>query len=705
MDTRRLLLFLLLSFSFVMIWTRIFPPPVPPKPTEQPDQAIATLEEEPADTPSDSNADNATATAADAPGIVTYESRRVTLGSTAVNSGYAFEVELSSMGACITSVRLADPRMNDLEHRDEQVKVLGNNLSDHATFRTSVAEIDRQLNEDQPGMNLESVDWKLQSIETDAVVFTYTSPNGALEVEKGFRIQRLKEDQEAPLRTDTAAYTIECRLQVRNRSAQEQPVQYDLTGPCGVILENAEHTRKYRDIKLEFLEGGDSDVFSASEVQSLWQEARQSTATEEAAADFVRQGEEKWTQPVRYAGVDVQFFAALLVPHDDRPIEQQVATPQIDAIWPVLVEADRNSSLADVTFQMRSRIKNLQPAGQQGDTLNHGYSLFVGPKHGSLLDPPPLQAEKVLDYGSWFGFIARGMHSILSMLHGIGMPYWLAIISLTVIVRCCLFPLSRKQAISAARMKELQPKINELKLKYGEDKEKMAKAQMELWRKYDINPLGGCLPLFFQFPVFIGLYTCLNTAVDLRLSEFLWIDNLAAPDALFRMPFALPYLGSDFNILPCINVVLFLIQQKLFMPPPTDEQQEMQHKMMNMMTVFFAAMFWHVPAGLCIYFVASSLWSIGERKLLSSDTIKGKGATAEPNDSDASGTNGKPHRKKDRDDTSDPNRKKGFFERLMEAAEQAKEQAEQDRGKGGRGTARKSSGKDGKGKGSKGRKR
>ena len=103
--------------------------------------------------------------------------------------------------------------------------------------------------------------------------------------------------------------------------------------------------------------------------------------------------------------------------------------------------------------------------------------------------------------------------------------------------------------------------------------------------------------------------------------------------------------------------------------------------------------------------MASSLWSIGERKLLSSDTIKGKGELAERNDSDVSDTNGKPHRKKDRDDAPDPNRKRGFFERLMEAAEQAKEQAEQDRGKGGRGTARKSPGKGGKGKGSKGRKR
>lgn len=111
-------------------------------------------------------------------------------------------------------------------------------------------------------------------------------------------------------------------------------------------------------------------------------------------------------------------------------------------------------------------------------------------------------------------------------------------------------------------MKELQPKLTELKAKYADDREKLAKAQMELWRKHKINPIGGCLPLFLQMPIFIGLYTALNSAVDLRLQKLLWIKNLAGPDALFRLPFNVPYLGYDFSVLPLCTVGLFLTQQK-----------------------------------------------------------------------------------------------------------------------------------------------
>jgi YidC/Oxa1 family membrane protein insertase len=99
-----------------------------------------------------------------------------------------------------------------------------------------------------------------------------------------------------------------------------------------------------------------------------------------------------------------------------------------------------------------------------------------------------------------------------------------------------MYPISRKQAAGAKKMKELQPKIAELKKKYAGDKEKMARAQMELFGKHNYNPMSGCLPMFLQLPIFIGLYQGLNNSVNLRLAPFLWFDNLAAPDALFNMP-------------------------------------------------------------------------------------------------------------------------------------------------------------------------
>lgn len=703
METRRLLLFLFVSFGFVLIWQNFIvdklPNPVQQPAAQQPaeeaqdnvaaEDESATAEADPEDS-ADEAASNDQTTPAEsddpqAPELVAHDRQEIVLGSDNTDDNYAIQATFSTEGASITSVRLADPRMRDLTNREQQVQVLGNNRTDHQTFSTTLDAIDEQLAKHSPGMRLESVDWAIRETQQDAVTFAYVAPDKSVEVEKTYRIHPLSSSEggkNEAYHQDAVAYTIDCELVVRNLSKEAQEVRYEILGPCGVVLENIEHTRKYRDLKLEFLEDRSSAVFSASEVQSTWLEERRKLprASEQEISEQVSEGDEKWIEPIRYAGVDVQFFAALISPVDGRPASEQISDQWIERVWPVLLREERKTTLADITFRMASAPRTLQPTGQDDDSLKHDYSLFVGPKHGALLDPPPFEAKKVLDYGSYFGFIARAMHSVLSFLYGLGMPYWLAIISLTVMVRCCLFPLSRKQAISAARMKELQPKIAELKVKYEGDKEKLAKAQMELWRKYNINPLGGCLPLFFQLPVFIGLYTCLNTAVDLRLSSFLWIDNLAAPDALFRMPIALPFLGQDFNVLPCVNVVLFLVQQKLFMPPPTDEQQEMQHKMMNVMTFVFAFMFWHVPAGLCIYFVASSLWSIGERKLLGSDVLTKNVKLEEPEESDT-GRSGK-HGKKQKE-AQDPNRPKGFMERLMEAAEQAKAQAEQNKGGGG----------------------
>ncbi len=312
----------------------------------------------------------------------------------------------------------------------------------------------------------------------------------------------------------------------------------------------------------------------------------------------------------------------LIAPLDDRPdeVRSNSATKWIERTFPVLIWADPvEPRKSDISIRMASNPVELNPKGD-GDSVTHKFAFFVGPKRSELLDQAPMSAGQVLNYGM-FGFVARGMHYLLGTFYTFGMPYFLAIISLTVLVRGCMFPISRKQAISAARMKELQPKLTELKAKYADDREKLAKAQMELWRKHKINPIGGCLPLFLQMPIFIGLYTALNSAVDLRLQKLLWIDNLAAPDALFRLPFSLPYLGFDFSLLPLCTVGLFLTQQKMFMPPATDEQQEAQYKMMNMMTLFMGAMFWHQPAGLCIYFIASSLWSIAERKLLGTGSM------------------------------------------------------------------------------------
>lgn len=179
-------------------------------------------------------------------------------------------------------------------------------------------------------------------------------------------------------------------------------------------------------------------------------------------------------------------------------------------------------------------------------------------------------------------------------------------------------PISKHQAANAAKMKVLQPKMlakqKELEAKYGKNTEEYMKAAQELSKEQLGLMMSGCLPVFLQLPIFIALYRAIGSSIELRMEPFLWFENLASPDALFKLPFVVPWFGwTHFNLLPCISTGLMFIHQKLTMPPPSNEEQAQQQKMMSYMMIFMGAMFFRVPSGLCLYFIATNIWSMTER--------------------------------------------------------------------------------------------
>lgn len=233
--------------------------------------------------------------------------------------------------------------------------------------------------------------------------------------------------------------------------------------------------------------------------------------------------------------------------------------------------------------------------------------------------------------GTWAVIkVTNLMHLILWALHTYVMPWsWgVCILLLTVMVRGVMFPFSRKQALMSIRMQQLQPEIKKLQEKYKDDRQGLGMAQMELYKKHGVSPMGSCWTIVFQLPIFMGLYYALQQSILFRLAPFLWIRNLSAPDMLLEWGQSIPwisrpdsygsffYLGPFLNLLPVIVAGFMYVQQKMFTPPPADEQQEAQQKMMKFMTVFFGLMFYKLASGLCLYYIASSLWSLAERKLL-----------------------------------------------------------------------------------------
>jgi YidC/Oxa1 family membrane protein insertase len=326
-------------------------------------------------------------------------------------------------------------------------------------------------------------------------------------------------------------------------------------------------------------------------------------------------------------------------------------------LWAGSVNAGSASRpfLADITVRVNSEIVELKP----GETRAHRFMLYQGPVKTMLLgqftgdkavDPAlverytdTLHLNTLTDYRSAgiFGSISQAirftdliiactklMHWLLNWLLWVVPNEGLSIILLTVIVRGLMFPISRKQALMSQKMQALAPELKKVQEKFKADPQARTKAMMELYRKHGVNPLGGCLPLLLQMPIFLGLYWALQESIRFRLAPFVWVQNLAAPDMLIRWGTGIPwisdpnnmggfgYLGPFFNILPVLAVTLMLVQQKMMMPPPTDEQQAMQQKMMKWMMIIFGLLFYKVAAGLCIYFIASSLWGLAERKLL-----------------------------------------------------------------------------------------
>ncbi|GAP64778.1 membrane protein insertase [Mizugakiibacter sediminis] len=219
--------------------------------------------------------------------------------------------------------------------------------------------------------------------------------------------------------------------------------------------------------------------------------------------------------------------------------------------------------------------------------------LYVGPELQSSLDSVAPGLSLVVDYGV-FTVIAQPLHWILAHLHQLVQNWGLAIILLVLLIKAAFFKLSEAQFKAGAKMRKLSPRIQALKERYGEDKQKMQQAMMELYQKEKVNPLAGCLPTLVQIPVFFALYYVLMFSVELRQAPFFgWIQDLSAPDPYF--------------VLPVLYTLVMIATQYL---TPTVGMDPTQAKIMKVMPIVFAVMFAFFPAGLTLYYVVNGLTSV-----------------------------------------------------------------------------------------------
>jgi YidC/Oxa1 family membrane protein insertase len=240
--------------------------------------------------------------------------------------------------------------------------------------------------------------------------------------------------------------------------------------------------------------------------------------------------------------------------------------------------------------------KNITPTKvAPGETGIIGVSLYVGPKEHKILKTLPEGMDLTVDYG-WLTVISAPLFWLLSAIHGLLGNWGWAIIVLTVLIKAAFYPLSAKSYQSMAHMRKMQPRLQALKERYGDDRQKLNQAMMELYKTEKINPLGGCLPIVIQIPVFIALYWVLLESVEMRQAPWiLWIKDLSAQD---------PYY-----ILPIIMGASMFVQQKLN-PQPVDPVQQ---KVFMILPFMFTVFFLFFPAGLVLYWTVNNILSIAQQ--------------------------------------------------------------------------------------------
>ncbi len=288
---------------------------------------------------------------------------------------------------------------------------------------------------------------------------------------------------------------------------------------------------------------------------------------------------------VRWAGYADTYFLAAAIPPDQE-----------------------NASLQLQTHNGTLEARILTPWNpQKGSAI---YTLYIGPKDLDALDAADQTFSRAVDFG-WFSFIAIPLLYLLRFSHRLTGNYGADIVLLTVLVKILFLPLTNKSFKSMSDMKKLQPQMERMRAKYKDNREQMNKEIMELYRRYKVNPLGGCLPMLLQFPVFIGLYQVLMQSIELRHAPFWgWINDLSQPDRLGTL--AIPFVDPPgFPILTLFMGGTMFLQQ-LMTPPMGDP---IQQRLMMFMPLIFTVMFVNFPAGLVLYWLINNVLSVTHQYL------------------------------------------------------------------------------------------
>jgi YidC/Oxa1 family membrane protein insertase len=533
MDTQRLILFVIFSFSAFLLWERWQAAHQPPVPTSAPSAAKPS-----SDTPS--AVPRATpAPVASAPSAPGASIPAPAAGEKIVIRTDRYVADVDTLGGVITRVALTQHRDTDnadkpyvLLQKNEnriflaQSGLIGEGLPNHHTLWQAVPG-PRELG---PGMD--KLDLKLSA----------TTPSGATVTQT--------------LTFHRASYVID--------------VSYEVTNTGAAPIAPTAYFQLARDNKVTGMQGwGSWGAPVAYTGPALYNESDKYKKLDFSDID---KGKTKFTDKTDngWIGMVEHYFVAAWLPSDANKISREFYVNKLDNLY-----------YAGVKIPFGS----VAP----GATARVSVPLFVGPQEQDALKSLATGLDLVVDYGI-FTVIAAPLFWLLKWLHSLLGNWGWAIIAMTIIIKSAFYPLNHASARSMAKMKVVAPKMKALQEQYANDKQQLQMKMMELYKTEKINPLGGCLPILVQIPVFIALYWVLLAAVELRHAPWIgWIHDLSAPDPYF--------------VLPVIYAITAYLQVKL---SPTPIQDPVQAKVMQIMPIAFSVLFLFFPSGLVLYWLINN---------------------------------------------------------------------------------------------------
>jgi len=571
----------------------------------------------------------------------------IMLGSLDPNSGFKFQLELSSKGAAIDKATFSEFDDRDPENPQPLVVLSG---ADGEVLPMANRELVLYLDGRQyRPLPMDQLHWQnfgvqkssdgSQSARFEAVITAKETDQAVIKLTKTYKIR-------------PGIYLVDFDLAVQNQWSSEIKMRFGLAGPGGIGREGAR--RDMRKVVAGFRRN-QKDQITGTRI-GIGKFDGDKTFEKKPLTDS---GRFLWAAAVN------KYFAAILVPVPEQGKDYCDWVKDKTACY-YNPDGRKKTDDEDIGVHIKTKPAKLAASGRFNSTKGYNFQLYLGPKDKSLFDKNQqyrrLGFVQTIDFlacccpASIIRPLAFGILTLMKWMYSFIGNYGVVIIILVFLIRIAIHPLTKRSQVSMSKMGELTPKIEEIKKKYANNKSELNKQMMSLYRKHGASPIMGMLPMMAQMPIWIALYSAIYTSIELRGAPFLpvWITDLSVPDALVRFSaITVPLVGwkiDSLNLLPILMGAAMFLQQKLTPTQATSSANpqvaQQQKIMMFMMPLFLPIVLYTAPSGLNLYIMASTFAGVIEQYVIRKHIREKKQAEKNGLVSATSKTGGKVKKKK-----------------------------------------------------------